>query len=366
MIYFHIAKANITVSISSLSLTNFRNHAEFQIQGEKKFIVISGNNGVGKTNILEAVSLLSPGRGLRNIKFNEIPNKAANSNDWSIFTELQESHGAHKIGTGFISNSAKRLFKINGEALQRQQDILEFIRVIWLTPQMDGLFLETPSSRRKFIDRISFNFFPEHASNVMHYQYAMRSRNKLLTDGVMDNIWLTNLEATMVEYGIKISELRTKSIELLSQGIQRIESGFLRPNLNLTPTFDNSSSPEEYKDQLRQNRIKDTKRRGCSIGPHTSDLIATHSEKLMDSSICSTGEQKAMLISLLLAQIWALNEFQNISPIVLLDEIFAHLDDTKKTQLIKEFKNLKAQFWITTTESSKIPIVKGQTRSIFI
>lgn len=353
------------MAITSITLTNFRNHNDFSNTAGRKYILIAGSNGIGKTNILEAISLLSPGRGFRNIKFSEIPNKATNSNTWSVYTELHESFGGHRLGTGII-DSKKKIFRVNGENLQRQQDILQFIRVVWLTPQMDGLFLDSPSARRKYIDRVTFNFFPEHANNTLHYQYAMRSRNKLLVDNVSDDIWLTNLESSMVEYGKKIASLRLKSIEMLNDAMSSIKSGFLRPELKMDETFDADIDEAQYKAELKQSRMKDLKRRGCSLGPHKSDVVAKHPVKQIEALYCSTGEQKAMLISLTLGQVIVLNKNCNIKPIVLLDEVFAHLDEDRKKQLLLELENLDAQFWITTTEIDNAPSIDEDLNMILL
>lgn len=353
------------MAIASITLTNFRNHKDFNNSIGEKYILIAGSNGVGKTNILEAISLLSPGRGFRNIKFGEIPNKAANSNTWSVYTELNENVGGHRLGTGIL-DANKKIFRVNGENLQRQQDILQFIRVVWLTPQMDGLFLDSPSARRKYIDRVTFNFFPEHANNVLHYQYAMRSRNRLLVDNISDDIWLSNLENAMVEYGKKISALRSKSIDMLNDAMSNIKSGFLIPELKIDDAFNADIDDVEYKAELKQSRMKDLKRKGCSFGPHKSDVIATHHQKQINAQYCSTGEQKAMLISLTLGQVFVLNKKCEIKPIVLLDEIFAHLDEDRKKQLMIELENLDAQFWITTTEIDNAPSIDDDLKVILL
>lgn len=354
------------MSIANLTINNFRNHNTLSISSAVKFVLITGDNGAGKTNILEAISLLSPGKGFRNAKSLELPNKFGDSKEWSVFAELHEDSGAHKIGTGLIANSNKKIFRANESTLQKQQDILDFIRVIWLTPQMDGLFLDTPSTRRKFLDRVSFNLFPEHAVHSMHYQYAMKSRNRLLSDNNFDDIWLSNLENSMVENGIKIMETRYKTIEILQSSIDEMESGFLKPKLDISCSLSTSIPDSEYKEKLKNSRIKDSRSKRCSFGSHTADLKALHPIKEIDSSFCSTGEQKAMLISLLIGQVKVLNQNGNIQPIVLLDEIFAHLDETKKKQLMDELKKLNAQFWVTSTDLSKIPIIDGTSTSISI
>jgi DNA replication and repair protein RecF len=277
------------------------------------------------------------------------------------------------LGAAFIrgdsNHPSKRIIKENGKPLKKRTALLEVIRVIWLTPQMDGLFLDTPSERRKFLDRICYNFYPNHADVVSAYETCMRSRTKVLSEHYQDPIWLNNLEAQMAETAIEIAKHRLKSIKLLRKHLKEFTSDFVRPDIAiegkieeiiLAGELDDGALLEMIKQELCQARKLDQKMGRCSFGVHKSDLIAIHPTKKMVAGQSSTGEQKAMLISLMLAQTRAVNEELGIEPVLLLDDIFSHLDTNRRRELITEISKLQSQAWITTNNISFLEEIDGK------
>lgn len=347
--------------VRNISLINFRNHESVEIKTNSKFILISGSNGAGKTNILEAVSLLSPGRGLRGAKFDHIiKNTPEPANDWVVRSEIESEDDSNRIATAFnTENNLKRLIKINETVIKKHSDVLDFLRIIWLTPQMDGIFISSPSTRRKFIDRLSYNFFPEHARNVSEYEHYNRSRLKIIADRNYDEIWVGGIERKIAEKAIAIAKTRVESLDLMNDHISKLKTHFLKPHLrvkgNVEELISEQSDDEIYNNilaHLKSNRIRDAKSKRSNYGTHLSDLKAINTFKNIEASYCSTGEQKAMLISVLLGQIKAMNSLFKCKPIVLLDEVFAHLDEDRREQLANELKDLDAQIWITSTDDN--------------
>ncbi len=222
---------------------------------------------------------------------------------------------------------------------------------------MDGIFLDSPSTRRKLIDRLSYNFYPEHATEVAKYEHYLRSRIKLLTNGSYDEIWVDNLEKSIVEAAINIARKRIECIDLLNKYISELKTAFIKPILQVKGQVEDmvlESGQDDLKDVLKQhfksNRFRDAKSKRTNFGTHTSDLKVINSQKSINANLSSTGEQKGMLISMVLAQIKAMNDLFNCTPIVLFDEVFTHLDEKRREQLAIELKDLKAQIWVTSTE----------------
>jgi DNA replication and repair protein RecF len=348
------------MTITKVSLINYRNHQKIDVDSDHKFILISGQNGSGKTNLLEAISLLAPGRGLRSAKFDEIIGKMPQpANEWAVCSEVNFENDLNRIATGYSKQAvnAKRIIKINETVLQKQSDVLQYLKIMWLTPQMDGIFLDSPSVRRRLLDRLSYNFYPEHATEVAKYEHYLRSRIKLLTGEKYDDLWMSQLEKSIVDAAVKIAKTRIECVDLLNKYISEIKTAFIKPHLqvkgqveDMISELDSEHLKEVLKEQFKSNRFRDAKSKRTNFGTHISDLKAVNSEKNIVANLCSTGEQKAMLISMLLAQIKAMNDLFNCSPIVLLDEVFTHLDENRRNQLAIELNELKAQIWITSTE----------------
>ncbi len=348
------------MTITKVSLINYRNHDRVDVDTDHKFILISGQNGTGKTNLLEAISLLAPGRGLRTAKFEDIVSKISSpANEWAVCSVVNSNDDSNRIATGYSrqTSNAKRIIKINETVLQKQSEVLQYLKIIWLTPQMDGIFLDSPSTRRKLIDRLSYNFYPEHATEVAKYEHYLRSRIKLLTNGSYDEIWVDNLEKSIVEAAINIARKRIECIDLLNKYISELKTAFIKPILQVKGQVEDmvlESGQDDLKDVLKQhfksNRFRDAKSKRTNFGTHTSDLKVINSQKSINANLSSTGEQKGMLISMVLAQIKAMNDLFNCTPIVLFDEVFTHLDEKRREQLAIELKDLKAQIWVTSTE----------------
>ncbi len=363
------------MAITKISLVNYRNHKKVDVETDHKFILISGQNGVGKTNMLEAISLLSPGRGLRSAKFEEIIGGMQEpANEWAVSSLVNSNNDQNRIATGFAkqSNNAKRIIKVNETVLQKQGEVLQYLKIMWLTPQMDGIFLDSPSARRKLLDRLAYNFYPEHAIEVSKYEHFVRSRIKLLTSEKYDQLWLTQIEKSIADVAVNIARKRIECLDLLNKYIAEIKTEFIKPFLQVKGNVEDltlhhglDEVRELVTEHLLTNRFRDAKSKRTNFGTHISDLKAVNISKDINANLCSTGEQKAMLISMLLAQIKAMNDLFNETPIVLLDEVFAHLDENRRSQLAEELNNLKAQIWITSTEPELEKVFKEIKHVVF-
>jgi len=276
-----------------------------------------------------------------------------------VISEVCNDDDSNRIATGYDAKNknAKRIIRINETNLEKQSEILDYLRIIWLTPQMDGLFIGSPSTRRKFLDRLTYNFFPDHAKKVATYEHYSRSRIKIISMGSYDDLWLSGIEKSMAEVAIEISKSRTECLELLNSFIEQQGSKFLKPKLSLRCSVNQKLIDDSQEDVLldlksifRNNRLRDAKAKRSTCGTHLTDLLVVNPSKNINASISSTGEQKGMLISILLGQVKAMNIMQGFAPIILLDEVFTHLDEKRREQLSSELKNLDAQVWITSTE----------------
>jgi len=345
------------VQISSIKLTNFRNYAFAEFSFQQNITVIAGNNGIGKTNLLEAISLLAPGKGIRSASLEEL--KKADANNWSIFAAVE----GYNIGTGQENNSNKRIVKIDGEQQKGANILAQYFSCIWLTPQMDGIFIADNSERRKFFDRIIYNFDPEHASRVAIYENAMRERLRLLKDGSADNIWLKTLEKRMAEYGIAIAAARTEIIHLLQNAINESTTGFLQPQITIDGKYENILATHSaleteliFAEDLFNARYIDANTGRTTNGVHRTDFRAHNNIKNIGANNSSTGEQKAMLLTIILSLARMLKKHKNRTPVILLDEVIAHLDENRRQQLFDEIKQLGCQAFLTGTDGA---IFKG-------
>lgn len=350
--------------VRSLQLHAFRNYRDTSVTDLKSgFVVLTGQNGVGKTNILEAVSLLSPGRGLRSAKMVDLRNRAMPDGvPWSIASVVDTHVGEIKIGTG--CRDERRIARVNGVDLKAQADLAEYVTCVWLTPQMDGLFLGAASDRRRFFDRLVYAFDPAHAGRVTRYDSVMSQRSKLLKlareDGVAaDSVWLSSLEATMAETGVAIAAARVQTLESLCAHLGGIlkDSAFPVSHLALTGGIEEAlqNAPAlEIEDRIRErlatSRGYDGVNGGASIGPHRTDLNVTYAGRDMPAAQCSTGEQKALLTGIVLAHAVRTAEVRDAAPILLLDEVAAHLDEKRRGSLFGILHNLKAQVFLTGTD----------------
>lgn len=333
------------MAIARLTLTNFRNHAQLTLLPEAQFVALHGANGAGKTNILEAVSLLVPGRGLRRAALSEM---ALNGGDgsFSISAELDGT----MIGTGVeAAHPERRKVRINGGNASIN-NLAEWLAVIWLTPAMDRLFVDGAAARRRFLDRLVLALEPGHARHSSRYEKAVQQRNKLLTGNVTpDPIWLDALEAQMAASGGAIVEARNRMVAQLIASLELAPAGpFAVPAIELTEK--EGVAVEDLSHAWRRGRKRDAAAGRTLIGPHRADLIVTHAASAQPAERCSTGEQKALLLSLILAHAALVTAQRQAPPILLLDEVAAHLDPARREALFHRLAQTGAQVWMTGTE----------------
>ena len=321
-------------------------------------VVIHGKNGAGKTNILEAISLLAPGRGIRNAKSNDI-SRIPESLGWKVKATLEHRNQIHEIET-YVDNKSLRIVKID-EKIQSQISLSKIYRMLWLSPSMDRLWIEGADGRRKFLDRMTLNFIPEHGSLAINFQKLLRQRNRLLKDKVYDENWYEALEEKMAIDGANLNKNRIFTIEKIGKSLTNLNPAFPKAKLSLANNqdLDNSVNSNDLVKALRDNRQRDMMAGRTIIGPHRIDMSAFYLNKNIAVSECSTGEQKAILISIILANAWSLTEYVGDPPILLLDEVAAHLDDDRRQELYNEIVNLKAQVFMTGTDKNLFGSLSG-------
>lgn len=344
--------------LKNLLLQNFRSYHEANLQGlASGFIVLTGPNGAGKTNILEAVSLLSPGKGLRSADIDEIQ-KRDGALPWIVSAKAETIYGEIALGTGRDPDKKRRLVRIKGEKAKSQADLADYISSLWLTPAMDRIFLEGSSGRRKFLDRMVFAFDPSHAGRITRYENALSQRSKLLKEERYEPSWIAGLEEQMAETGIAIGAARVDFVQNLQAVCNRGEEGdfpiadlelkgFVEDGLKVSPALQVEA---DFRTRLRTSREQDSVMGGASAGPHRADLLVRYRAKDMDAEHCSTGEQKALLIGMVLAHATLMKNERGSPPILLLDEIAAHLDENRRAKLFEKLKNLGGQVWVTGTD----------------
>jgi DNA replication and repair protein RecF len=330
------------MALSRLVLTDFRNHRDAVMAPGPGLVVLTGENGAGKTNVLEAVSLLSPGRGLRGATLSEMA-RADGGGGFAVAARL----GEVEIGTGTSPSAPeRRQVRINGGAASATS-LSEWLAVLWLTPAMDRLFQEGGGGRRRFLDRLVLALEPGHAVHAARYEAAMRARNKLLSeDGPHDEAWLSALEARMAEHGAALAEKRSHTIRALGERIAAAPDGpFARAGLSL------EGGVEDLGRELARSRARDSAAGRTLVGPHRTDLVVTHMAKDQAADRCSTGEQKALLLSTILAHADLVAEAAGRRPILLLDEVAAHLDSRRRAALFERLEAAGGQVWMTGADA---------------
>ena len=356
--------ATSRLAVTRLRLTNFRSYASGEIAVEAAPVVLAGPNGAGKTNVLDAISLLSPGRGLRGSKLSEHARKGPVGDDtlWAVAATVARGGCEHDIGTGLTSASASRQVRLNGAAASSSADLGDIVQLIWLTPAMDRLFIESAGGRRRFLDRLVLGFEPPHARSATRYETAMRERARLLKYGPRDPSWLDGLENEMAEAGVLIAQARAQTVENLSRALAERNGAFPAASLALTDEL-HLATADDLRRQFAASRIRDAEAGRTLVGPHTTDLAVRHTAKRAEARDCSTGEQKALLISIMLADARELARARDgLAPILLLDEIAAHLDVVRRAALFEEISALSAQAWMTGTDLS---LFEGARAQIF-
>jgi DNA replication and repair protein RecF len=345
--------------VRRLNLHNFRNYHSASLEAGAGTIALVGPNGAGKTNLIEAISLLAPGRGLRRATLNEI---AFNEGDgsWAVAAEVEGALGLATLGTGIDPPPedgaiAQRQCRIDREPVSSAAAFADYLRVIWLVPAMDSLFTGAPSERRRFLDRLALAVDTEHASRVNALVRSLRSRNRLLEEARPDSHWLEAVEHETAELAVAVASLRTEAVRRLAAVLEtRKNSPFPSVEVaidgwleQLIPAYPASDVEQRYRAVLRDNRGRDAAAGRTLDGPHLSDLKVVYAAKGISAADASTGEQKALLIGLVLAQARLLSEMAGAAPVLLLDEVLAHLDPARRLALHRGLAELGAQAWMT-------------------
>lgn len=345
--------------VTRLTLTDFRNHSATDLRFSSTLVAFTGANGAGKTNILEALSLLSPGRGLRRAKLVDLIG-AGSSAGFAVAADLipmsfETGDDPVKIGTGLAGPQASgRDIRIDKVPVKSTEDLLELCTVLWLTPAMDGLFTGGASDRRRFFDRMVMALHPRHGRIASRFEQSMRARNKMLDEGVHDPVWFEGVEAQMSEAAAAMQSARLSTLSLLSGAIDKARdavSAFPHAVLALAG-FEGFENEEGYRAQLASGRVRDRAAGRTLEGPHRVDLLVRHGPKDVEARLASTGEQKALLIGLILAQARLVKQETGQAAILLLDEIAAHLDAGRRAALYELCAELGGQTFMTGTDAS--------------
>ena len=362
--------------ISKLTLTNFRNYATLTIDLAPGAVVFSGENGAGKTNLLEAISLLTPGRGLRRAPYADVAREGGDGG-FALHARLDGPDGQIEIGTGISIGEGEggRRVRINGATARSAEDMLEWLRVVWLTPAMDALFTGPAADRRRFLDRLVLAIDPGHGQRALDYEKAMRGRNRLLTEGSRDISWFEAIETQMAETGVAIAAARAELVRLLAAMIDRLPdtgpfpqadislSGDLETEVSTAPAVD---VEERFRRALAGGRDRDRAAGRTLEGPHRSDLLVRHRPKAMPAELCSTGEQKALLVGIVLSHARLTGEMSGMTPILLLDEIAAHLDGGRRAALFSILEELNCQAFMTGTDAALFSSLKGRAQFLTV
>lgn len=335
------------LALTALTLSHFRSHLRAELRLDGRPVAIYGDNGAGKTNILEAVSLFSPGRGLRRASAAEMA-RQPEALGWKLKGELRAPSQAYEVETWSEGGTARQV-KIDNKSAS-QLALGQVARVVWLIPAMDRLWIEAAEGRRRFLDRIALSFEPAHAEASLAYEKAMRERNRLLKEQVRDAAWYRVLEDRMAAAGHRIHAARVQAVDLLQLAQAEAETAFPAAELELLQSEGSMPSTEgDFKEALEESRFRDLAAGRTLVGPHRTDLIGTYRAKGIPAKDCSTGEQKALLVSLILANARALAQREGAPPILLLDEVAAHLDAGRRAALYDEICALGTQAWMTGT-----------------
>ncbi|MCV2887556.1 DNA replication/repair protein RecF [Ruegeria aquimaris] len=352
----------MALALTAIKISHFRSHHLLRLRLDQRPVAIHGPNGAGKTNILEAVSMFSPGRGMRRASAAEMTRRPE-ALGWKLSAEIVAGTQRHEIET-WSEGGAARQVRIDDKAAS-QVALGRLVRMVWLVPSMDRLWIEGPDGRRRFLDRMTMSFEPDHAEAVLTYEKAMRERNRLLREQVRDAHWYLALETQMATAGHRIHVARKAALAALGAAQTEAETAFPAADLELTQT--EGALPEsegDLREALAESRFRDLAAGRTLVGPHRSDLYGVYAAKGVPASDCSTGEQKALLVSLILANARALARQVGAPPVLLLDEIAAHLDADRRAALYDEICASGAQAWMTGTGPELFAELGARAQSI--
>lgn len=351
-----------SLRLTHLLLQNFRSHVSTSLRLRASAVVVVGENGTGKTNLLEAVSLLGPGRGLRGARNAEFGRRAPEGMfPWAVSGRFEGPQGAFDLGTGTPPDGSpdKRVLRLDGNPVRSQMELTQQVTCVWLTPQMDRLFGEGASGRRRFLDRLVWALEPGHAREVAAYDNSMAQRNRLLASGQCDAGWLASLEDAMARHGVAVTAARLGLVSRLNAVLEAGTAGTFPAarcslacevveSLRVEPAL---AVEDRLREALRTGRPRDAAAGAALAGPHRCDLLMTHLPKGLPAELCSTGEQKALLVSVVLGHAALIAAARGFAPILLLDEVAAHLDVRRREALFAALLALPAQCFLTGTEA---------------
>jgi len=375
---YNVECSEVGSAVLRLTLVNFRNYRYLRLNLDKPFIVLSGENGSGKTNILEAISFLSQGRGLRQAKLSDVKTfdffanqqnapTFINNNGWAVSAQVKRLDESFNIGTAVetvskevcyneIKEVERRIVHINNQKISSQNELNNYLSLIWITPQMDRLFLSSPQNRRQFLDRIVYLFDTDHARRLSSFDNLYRQWLQVLKSGNINNNWLLSLERQMAEFAISIAAARREQVEKLNAFIEKNpDDTFPDAALSLDGTIENmlDEKPaifvEDYYRESLFNLRRNILNSESSSNIIKTDLNVLYKKKNVPAALCSTGEQKSLLLGIVLAEAKSLLAMKSFPPILLLDEVAAHLDDNRRHALLSKIKELKTQSWLTAT-----------------
>lgn len=376
------SSARSMLAVRQLRLTDFRNYRQLRLDCGLEPVVLVGGNGTGKTNLLEALSFLAPGRGLRRARLDDVGHRLRgeepNTVPWAVAATLDTPDGRLAIGTGLEpgrgeGSPSRRIVRIDGKAASSQTALGLHVAAVWLTPQLDRLFLDGASERRRFLDRLVTALHPQHAGDVAAYEHALRQRARVLAEGGRDPHWFTALEDTMARHGVALAAARADTVHRLDAAARLGIGPFPRAALAMAGEVDgwlDTMAALDAEDRLRAelaaNRLRDAEAGTTSIGPHRSDLAVRHLDLDLPAAEGSTGQQKAVLVSIALAHARLVAMSRGRPPLLLLDEISAHLDAERRTALFDEVVALGAQSWMTGTDAELFAPLRGRAQILCV
>ncbi len=364
--------------VRRIMLRDFRSYATLDVAIDRRLVVLCGENGAGKTNLLEALSLLSPGRGLRRAEFSQCA-RTEGAGGFSLSVEIEEDGERHQFGSGWAPSeggAGSRIYRVDRAPVSSSAAFSERLRVVWLTPGMDLLFSGPASERRRFLDRLVLAIDPGHGARVGQFERALRGRNRLLEEGRRSDAWLDAIEREAAELGVAVAAARLECVVRLEGLIadDRDEtSPFPWARLaiegeveTLAANVPAIAAEDGYRALLRDNRLRDAAAGRTTVGPHVGDLAVWHGPKNTPASRASTGEQKALLLGLVLAHARLVSEMSGIAPIALFDEIAAHFDPRRRTALFDAVERLGGQVFLTGADPAAFADLAGQARAFAV